>query len=249
MNVAKRKALIVRGGWPGHSPVAATDRYIRFLEEDGFHVIIESTPEIYADANAMAEVDLVLQSMTQSEIDRPQVRGLAAAVEAGTGLAGWHGGIVDSYRADVDYLHLLGGQFAHHASRMPRHQMTPGEQSNFYTPYTVELTELGQQHPITAGLPDFSLDTELYWVLSDAYNDVLATVTQPVRQWDAWDRPVTSPAIWTRRWGRGRIFVCTPGHDLNILSNPHVDTIVRRGLLWAARGSDMLDVRPSCAGG
>jgi len=58
---------------------------------------------------------------------------------------------------------------------------------------------------IAAGLPDFDLVTEQYWVLSDEYNDVLATTTQTVRPWDAWNRPVTAPAIWTRQWGKGAL--------------------------------------------
>jgi uncharacterized protein len=90
-------------------------------------------------------------------------------------------------------------------------------------------------HPITAGIDDFDLVTEQYWVLSDAYIDVLATTTQQVRAWDPWHREVTSPAIWTRLWGRGKIFVATPGHSLDILENPNVRTIIERGLLWASR--------------
>jgi type 1 glutamine amidotransferase len=72
-------------------------------------------------------------------------------------------------------------------------------------------------------------------VLHDDYNDVLATTTQKARPWDPWKRPVTSPAVWTRQWGAGRIFVSTPGHRVEILENPSVRTIIERGLLWAAR--------------
>ena len=87
-------------------------------------------------------------------------------------------------------------------------------------PYTVHITEFGKTHPITAGIDDFDLVTEQYWVLHDDYNDVLATTTQAVRPWDPWNRPVTSPAIWTRQWGEGRIFVSTPGHRLEIVERP-----------------------------
>lgn len=90
-------------------------------------------------------------------------------------------------------------------------------------------------HPIVAGLSDFELETEQYWVLSDDYNDVLASTTVAARNFDSWNRPVTTPAVWTRQWGNGRIFVCTAGHRLEVLENPNVRTIVERGLLWAAR--------------
>jgi type 1 glutamine amidotransferase len=62
-------------------------------------------------------------------------------------------------------------------------------------------------HSITVGLGDFDLVTEQYLVLADEDIEVLATTTQPVRDWDPWHRAVTSPLIWTRRWGSGRIFV------------------------------------------
>ena len=46
---------------------------------------------------------------------------------------------------------------------------------------------------------------------------------------------VTSPAIWTRQWGAGRIFVDHPGHSLDIVDHPSVAEIIRRGLMWASR--------------
>lgn len=227
-----RNALIVRGGWDGHDPIGTTEEIIPFLREQGFEVRIESGTAVYADAERMAATDLIVQVMTMSTIEPDELAGLVAAVRAGTGFGGWHGGIADAFRNSPDYLHLVGGQFAHHAQR----EETPaGEANDHHQPYVVHITEAGRAHPITAGIEDFELDTEQYWVLSDAYNDVLATVTQVARPFDPWSRPVSSPAVWTRQWGAGRVFVCTPGHSLDIVQNPNVRTIIERGLLWAAR--------------
>lgn len=230
---SRRNALVVRGGWEGHVPVEATDSFLPFLREQGFDVRVEDSPAVYADPAVMTATDLVLQCVTMSTIEKEQFEGLRTAVEAGTGLAGWHGGIADSYRSTASYLHLVGGQFAEHPGKHPdeRH----GDASDNYVPYRVELTEAGRDHPITAGVADFDLTTEQYWVLADDYIDVLATTTQAVRPWDPWTRPVTSPAIWTRQWGRGKIFVATPGHSMDVLDDPTVRGIIERGLLWAAR--------------
>ncbi len=228
-----RRAIVVRGGWDGHQPVEATDLMIPHLQENGFAVEVFDSPAPYADADLMAATDLVVQSMTMSTIEPEALRGLIAAVEAGTGFAGWHGGIADSYRNSSDYLHLVGGQFATHPGRAPEERV--GGMEDNYVPYTVDITDLGREHPITAGIEDFELVTEQYWVLADSYIDVLATTTQKVRAWDPWHREVTSPAVWTRQWGQGRIFVCTPGHRVDVLEDPNVGTIVRRGLLWASR--------------
>src|SRR6187402_3918877 len=148
------------------------------------------------------------------------------AVTAGTGLAGWHGGIADSFRASSDYLQLVGGQFATHPSKRP--ELVIGDETDNYLPYTVELTELGRAHEILAGIDDFTLETEQYWVLHDSLIDVLATMTHPVQPYHPWHRPIVSPAVWTRQWGAGRVFVATPGHSLDVLRDPNVRTIIER---------------------
>lgn len=227
------RALVVRGGWDGHSPVEATELFLPFLTEKGYDVRIESSPEVYADLEAMGAVDLIVQSVTMSEISREALAGLHGAVRAGTGLVGWHGGIADSFRASSDYLHLIGGQFATHPSMDPARGVE-GAEANFLT-YTVEMTELGHRHPITEGIADFELTTEQYWVLHDDLIDVLATTTHPAPAWHPWHRPVTSPAVWTREWGEGRIVVCTPGHTPEVLADTNVRTIIERGMLWATR--------------
>ncbi|MFI9012070.1 ThuA domain-containing protein [Actinosynnema sp. NPDC053489] len=227
------KALVVRGGWEGHRPVEATELFLPFLERHGYAVRVHDSPDVYADADEMARTDLVLQCVTMSEITAGQVAGLRAAIEAGTGLTGWHGGVADSFRASADYLHLVGGQFATHPGKEPG-ERRGGPEDNFL-PHAVNFTALGREHPVTAGIEDFELVTEQYWVLHDDLNDVLATTTHATRPWHPWHRPVTCPAIWTRLWGAGRIVVTTPGHDLDVLRHPAVRTVIERGMLWATR--------------
>ncbi len=229
-----RSALIVRGGWDGHEPVQTTDSVIPFLTDNGYQVRVEDSTKVYADAAYMATVDLVVQVMTMSTIEPEELKGLRAAVAAGTGLAGWHGGIADSYRNSADYLQLVGGQFAHHQAKA-RPEELKGEAADNFVRYTVNIVAEQADHPIVAGISDFELETEQYWVLSDDYNDVLATTTIPARDFDAWHRPITCPAIWTREWGNGKVFVCTPGHQLSVVDDPSVRTIIERGLLWVTR--------------
>lgn len=231
--MVSRRALVVRGGWAGHQPVEATDLFVPFLRDSGYSVRIEDSPAVYADTEAMAATDLIVQCVTMSSIEREAVAGLRAAVEAGTGFTGWHGGIADSFRDSSDYLQLVGGQFATHPGKHPGERT--GDASDNYLDHTVELTALGREHQITAGLDDFALTTEQYWVLHDDLNDVLATTTHPAPPWHPWHRPVTSPAIWTREWGAGRIVVTTPGHSVDVLEHPTVRTIIERGMLWATR--------------
>lgn len=227
------KVLVVRGGWDGHRPVEATELFLPFLAASGFEIEVSDSTAVYADASVMAGTDLIVQCVTMSAIERDEVAGLRAAVAAGTGFTGWHGGIADSFRASSDYLQLVGGQFATHPGKAPGE--CGGDETDNFLRHTINLTALGREHPVTAGLDDFELTTEQYWVLHDDLSDVLATTTHPVQPWHPWHRPIVSPAVWTRRWGSGRVVVTTPGHSLDVLENANVRTVIERGMLWATR--------------
>ena len=221
MNVPQRRALVVRGGWPGHSPEVATELFIPALTEAGFEVIVENSLEVYADAELMSGLDLIVQCWTMGEILPDELRGLRAAVAAGTGFAGWHGGIIDSFRLATDYLQMMGAQFAAHPADLVDH--------------TVTVLPGAADHPIVAGISSISLHSEQYWVLTDSAIDVLATTEIHPGPGDPWAVPVTCPAIWTRQWGAGRIFACTPGHQMADLVNPELRAVIERGMVWAAR--------------
>jgi uncharacterized protein len=216
-----RRAVVVRGGWEGHSPVEATDRFIPFLREQGFAVEVYDDPDVYTDAERLADTDLVVQCFTQGTATDAQVTGLSTAVRAGTGLAGWHGGIVDSFRGSPDYLHMTGGQWAAH----------PGG----FVDYEVEVVPARAEHPIICGLTRWKHHTEQYWCLTDDLNDVLATSTFRTLPDTPWREDLVVPAVWTRQWGAGRVFVSTIGHKLEDLDVPEVRTLTERGLLWASR--------------
>jgi len=230
-----RSALVVRGGWSGHSPVETTDLFIPYLERNGFTVDVADSPEPFADEALMAGTDLIVLCFTMGTIEPKQANGLSAAVRAGTGLAGWHGGIVDAFRGSLTYLHLLGAQFVAHPAKPPEELVVPDVAENYFRTHRVAIRPEAATHPIVDGIEDFELTTEHYWVVTDAYLDVLATTTMPARDGDPWNRPVTMPAIWTRNWGAGRVMVATPGHDVGVLRHPSVKTVIERGMLWASR--------------
>ena len=221
MTQRDRRALVVRGGWPGHAPEEAAELFVPFLEAAGFDVTLEGSLEAYADEELMSGLDLVVQCWTMGEILPDEMRGLRTAVANGTGFAGWHGGIVDSFRLATDYLQMVGGQFAAHPHDLVDH--------------TIDIVPEHADHPVVAGIGSISLHSEQYWVLADSYNEVLATTTIVPHDGDPWHEPVVSPAVWTRQWGKGRIFVCAAGHQLADLEVPAVRTIVERGILWASR--------------
>ncbi|MEZ0075731.1 ThuA domain-containing protein [Planotetraspora sp. GP83] len=213
-----RRALVVRGGWEGHAPVEATELFIPGLADAGFSVTVTGDLDVYRDERLPAETDLIVQCWTGGTLTEEQEAGLVSAVQAGTGFAGWHGGVVATFGGSRDYLRMVGGLFLHHPE-------------DFLT-YDVAIAPARSDHPIVAGLSGFTVETEQYWMLTDAHNDVLATTEYAASESAP---PVSMPVVWTRQWGRGRVFFSAIGHRLADLQDPAVHELTLRGLLWASR--------------
>jgi hypothetical protein len=216
-----RRALVVRGGWEGHVPVPATDLFLPGLRAAGFAVDIAEDLDVYRDERLLAGTDLIVQCWSNGTLSARQSAGLRAAVAAGTGFAGWHGGVLATFEHDRDYLRMVGGVFLFH----------PEE----FTDYAVRIEPAASAHPVVAGLPDFKASTEQYWVLSDALNETLASTVVSAVDGGHGGGPVTMPVAWTRRWGAGKVFVSAIGHRVADLTGPTVHTLTARGLVWAAR--------------
>ncbi|MEV5703752.1 ThuA domain-containing protein [Actinoallomurus sp. NPDC052274] len=216
-----KTALVVRGGWDGHLPIEASDRYAKVLERGGYDVTTSESLDSYLDADLLRNTDLIVQCWTMGTITHEQVAGLSAAVRAGTGFAGWHGGVIDAFRDATAYHLITGGQFVHH----PRG----------FVEYEVRPVPGKEEHPVIAGLEAFTVRTEQYYVHVDPTIDVLA-VTDFI---DDPDLPgaagTTVPVAWTRRWGAGRVFVTTLGHAPADLEVSQTHDMITRGLTWATR--------------
>ncbi|MEY9842596.1 ThuA domain-containing protein [Streptacidiphilus sp. EB103A] len=215
------RALVVRGGWEGHAPVAASDRYAAVLKEDGYEVTLSESLDSYLDKALMAASDLIVQCWTMGQITGEQLAGLSRAVRAGTGFAGWHGGIIDSFRNETGYQLMTGGQFVHH----PRE----------FTTYQVRPQPERADHPIMAGISPFSVTTEQYYLHVDPAVDVLAVTDYEPDPDNPELTGTVVPVTWTRHWGAGRIFVTAIGHNLADLDIPEVDSTIRKGMAWATR--------------
>ncbi|MGJ5893864.1 ThuA domain-containing protein [Streptomyces niveiscabiei] len=216
-----KHALVVRGGWEGHVPVPATDLRAADLKEAGYQVTVSDSLDSYLDEDLLAGTDLIVQCWTMGEITRDQMTGLSRAVRAGTGFAGWHGGIVDAFRAEPRYHLMTGGQFVHH----PRE----------YSTYQVRPLPGAAGHPVIEGVTPFLVTTEQYYLHMDPAVEVLAVT-------DYLDDPehpelagTVVPVTWTRSWGAGRVFVTAIGHTLDDLAVPQVHSMITKGMTWATR--------------
>jgi type 1 glutamine amidotransferase len=213
-------ALMVWGGWQGHEPEKTSGRFRAFLLDQGFDVVSSDTLDAYLDKDLMGRVDLIVQTWTMGEIGDEQFDGLHRAVLRGAGFAGWHGGIIDSFRKHTGYQFMTGAQWVAHPDGI--------------IDYSVEFVRDQSANPLIAGLDDFSIHTEQYYMHMDPLSSVLATTTFGETREAPWVRGTVMPVIWTRTWGEGRVFVSAIGHQDRDFEVPQVETVTRRGLLWAA---------------
>ncbi len=214
----KRKALMVWGGWEGHEPKRCVDRFEPFLSEQGFDVTISNTLDAYLDEPFMRSLSLVVPVWTMGTITGEQEKGLLAAVDSGVGIAGWHGGMGDSFRNNTSYQFMVGGQWVAHPGNIIR--------------YKVNITR--PEDPLVKGLHDFEIESEQYYLHVDPSNEVLATTTF-TGEHTAWIAGCVMPVVWKRRWGQGRVFYSSLGHVAKDFDVFEAAEIFRRGMLWAAR--------------
>ena len=213
-----KKALIVWGGWDGHEPKLCADIFAPLLREHGFDVEVSDTLDSYLDKEKMMALSLVVPIWTMGTITREQETGLLDAIASGVGVGGWHGGMGDAFRNNTTYQWMVGGQWVAH----------PGN----IIDYTVNITN--HTDPITAGLQDFQMHSEQYYMHVDPANEVLATTTFNGEH-AAWVKGTVMPVVWKRMWQQGRVFYSSLGHHASDFSVPEAKEIQLRGMKWAAR--------------
>lgn len=215
----QRTALVVWGGWEGHEPRQCADIFAPWLESQGFKVEISHSLDAYLDLDKLKTLDLIVHIFTMSDIKPEQERNLEEAVKSGVGLAGWHGGLADAHRSNVEYEFMVGGQWVAH----------PGGVID----YDVDITN--PSDPITKGLKRrFHMKSEQYFMQVDPIVDVLATTTF-TGQHAPWIDGLVMPVVWKKLYGKGRVFYTSLGHVAADFNVPEAREIVERGLLWAAR--------------
>jgi len=215
--MSNKKAIIVWGGWEGHTPEASADVVKEMLEAQNFDVVLDSSTEAFADPK-LGEFDLIIPAVTMSRIEKEELQNLLACIRAGSGIAGFHGLMCDSFRNEPDYQFMTGGQWVAH----------PGD----IIDYRVEITK--SEDPIVAGIGDFDYRSEQYYMHFDPSIEVLATTRFDGTYFEEIDN-VVMPVVWKRTYGKGRVFYSSLGHVADEFKVPQMRSIFERGALWASR--------------
>jgi uncharacterized protein len=146
-----------------------------------------------------------------------QEAALTSAVAGGMGLITWHGG-ASAFLTSRQHKHLIGGQFVGH----------PGGSTVTYD------VRFHDNDPLVAGLADFAITTEQYYMLIDLAVKVIASTRMKLLHMP-WLDDIDMPVAWVREWGRGRVFYCSIGHGVEQLAHPTVTELLRRAVKWASR--------------
>ena len=213
-----KKVLMVWGGWDGHEPKKCVDVFAPMLQDSGFEVTISDSLDTYKDEDLMSELSLIVPVWTMGQIEREQERGLLDAVHKGIGIAGWHGGMADSFRSNTEYQFMVGGQWVAHPDGI--------------IDYEVNIIS---DDPIVEGMQAFRMTSEQYYLHVDPGNVVLATTTFRGRESAPWINGTTIPVVWKRMWGSGKVFYSSLGHVASDFEVDEAREIQYRGMVWAAR--------------
>lgn len=213
------QVLITWGGWPGHEPDKVAALFAKMLEAEGASVQVHDTLACFDDPVALAGLDLIIPVWTMSTIGKDQAQNVADAVAGGVGLAGCHGGMCDAFRDNVVWQFLTGAQWVAH----------PG---NDGVAYRVRMVS---DDPLVAGISDFDVVTEQYYLHVDPAVRVHAVCDFPVVDGPhAVNGPVAMPVAYTKGWGRGRVYYNALGHQAAVIDHGPAREMIRRGLMWAA---------------
>jgi len=251
----KRKALIVYGGWEGHEPDKVAHVLKGILEEIDFDVEMSDSLDAYADGEKLRGLNLIVPHWTMGDMPLENIEAVVGAVAGGVGIAGCHAGLCDAFRGSLDWQFMVGGQLVAHVGAAG----VDGHGLEF------EVNIKKGSSPIVEGIEDFTAYDEQYYLQVDPSIKVLATTKVPPQDgplksdgtaamnydycfgmWNFQEKDVLQgphvengsiemPVVWTRQWGKGRVFYNSLGHDEKRTNQEPFLTITKRGFLWAAK--------------
>lgn len=131
---------------------------------------------------------------------------LLEAVKRGVGLATFHGGI--NWFEDEEYYKMIGALYLYDTSSEE---------------YVVTITD--RKHLITAGLNDFTIISEKYYIQVDPTNHILAMADYS---------GINVPIAWTRNYGKGRIFYTSLAHSYEQLFSSYNMMMILKGIKWCS---------------
>jgi type 1 glutamine amidotransferase len=214
-----KKALIVYGGWSGHDPQGVAELFKEILENENFAVTLSDSLDTFLED--LTVYDLIVPVWTMGSLPNGAENNICEAVAKGTGIAGCHGGMCDAFRNSTKWQFMTGAQWVSH----------PG---NGNVTYEVMINKASSS-PLIEGIEDFTVTSEQYYLHIDPAINVLATTTFTYPGNHTANGKITVPVAFTKRWGQGKVYYNSLGHNRSVFDIPQAKEMMRRGFLYAAR--------------
>jgi type 1 glutamine amidotransferase len=122
-----------------------------------------------------------------------------------------------------EYRTLIGGRYLQKPETIDGKDYPP---SHYLHDQHMEVKIADREHPITHGVPDFTMDDEAYsgfYVSPDSH--VLLTVDHP---------KCDHNVAWVTHSGNSRVFYLMFGHGPSAWQNPNYPKLLVQGIRWAA---------------
>jgi type 1 glutamine amidotransferase len=227
------KVLIITGDH-GHKWQETTPFLKDLLTKAGMKVDVTETPSRDLTPANLAKYDVFLLNYKDTPKGRPDTRwseanqkAFAEAVRDGKGLVVYHhasSAFTSGSRFDREFERAIAGGWRKQGHHGKRHVFT--------------VTVRKADHPITQGMPAEFVHSndELYQnsvmfpdsvVLATAYSDRAKDVKNTGKQ---------EPVVWVANYGKGRVCENVLGHDVAAMQDLGFQTLLIRGVEWAATG-------------
>lgn len=222
---AKLKVLVVTGGH-------GFDREPFFaMFRDNAEITFTAAEHNQTNASAYERKDLlsydtvVLYDMPREITDAQKAR-FRLLFDKGIGLVMLHHALV-SYQNWPEYEQIIGGRYQEPDAHKPG-KVT--EQAGWQHDVEVPVVIVATNHPVTAGLKDFTIHDEIYW----GYR-VTAGVTPLIST----THPKSGkPLGWYRTQGNSRVVFLQLGHGKEAFANESYRRLVAQSIRWTAKKSN-----------
>lgn len=228
--------------WIGSLTLAADNATLRVLvvtgghgfEEGPFFKVFEDNPQIAftkarhgKDADAYESADflgcdvVVLYDMPKTITEAQKARFLSL-FDKGIGLVVLHHALV-SFQDWPEYERIIGGRYPEPAGKSGVVTAEVGYQHDVEIPVII----VAKEHPITAGMSDFTIRDEIYWGFRVQPDVIPLLSTTRAKS--------GKPLAWTRMQGKSRVVYLQLGHGPSAYENPNYRQLIGNSIRWAGR--------------
>ena len=227
------KVLIITGDH-GHKWKETTPFLKDLLTRAGMRVDVTETPARDLTPDNLAKYEVLLLNYKDTKNGGPDTRwseanrkAFAGAVRAGKGLVVYHhasSAFTSGSPFDKEFEQVIAGGWRKQGNHGKRHVFT--------------VTVRKADHPITKGMPaEFAHSNDELYQNSVMFPDsvVLATAySDPAK--DPKNTGKHEPVVWVATYGKGRVCENVLGHDVDAMQDLGFQTLLIRGVEWAATG-------------